>query len=460
MRLGVRDILEATGGILHSGREDFYFSGISIDSRTINKGELFVAIKGRNFDGHDFIAEALRKGAVGVLVERIPPGLEEGVIITLPDTLKGLGDIGRYIRSKLSVPVIGITGSNGKTTTKEMVATILDGSYRVLKNLGNLNNLIGVPLTLFRYQDEDIIVLELGINQPGEMKRLVDISLPDLSLITNINIAHLEYLKDIKRLAYEKGEIFRALRPDGVAVINADDPLILELADSLRCKKVTYGVRNRGDVYLVEVLKHDLSGMTLRVRLFGKDKRIDLPLFGRHNIYNVLASIAISGYLGIDPELIKERLEGFKGYPMRMEVLRLKGDIRVINDAYNANPSSMECALKCLFEIKGRNRGIAVLGDMLELGEFAERAHREIGRMVSGFDFLFLMGEYSNLVADSACSNGMERERIFVMESHRDLAHKLMEILMPGDFVLIKGSRALSMERVLDELVERIGVEG
>jgi UDP-N-acetylmuramoyl-tripeptide--D-alanyl-D-alanine ligase len=460
MRFSVKDIIEATGGKLISGEDDIYFSDISIDSRTIKNGELFIALKGKNFDGHDFIDDAFNKGAIGALINKgsYRYRIKDKVIITIPDTLKGLGAIGRYIRNGLSIPVIGITGSNGKTTTKEIVAKILESSYKVLKNPGNLNNLIGLPLTLFRYTDEDIIIVELGINQPDEMRRLIDISLPTIALITNINIAHLENLKNIDNVAYEKGKIFRSLKDNDIAVVNIDDPLISRIAEDIICNKVTYGIESKGDINLIDILKYDLSGMKIKVSILGKEEVIEFSLYGKHNIYNVLASIAISKSLGIETEVIKERVKDLKGYPMRMQILKLSKDIYVINDAYNANPKSMEYALKSLFELKRGGRCIAVLGDMLELGDFSENAHRKIGTMVSSLDYLFLMGDYSHVIADSACSNGMAKDRIFIMDNHRDIAYKLLDILNTGDFILIKGSRALSMDKVVDILIETFGV--
>jgi len=450
-------ILEITGGRLYHGPLSSSFKGISTDSRTIRPGELFIALRGERFNGNDFISQAFENDAGGAIVEggfskeRIPN--KTVTVIEVEDTLRALGDIARFWRMKRPVPVVGVTGSNGKTTTKEMISAILDIPFNVLKTEGNFNNLIGLPLTLLRLRERDeVAVLEMGTNARCEIKRLAEISVPDIAIITNIGQAHLLGLRGLEEVAKEKGALFRAIKEDGFIIINKDDPRVLNVASQCKCRKVSYSVTKEADLMAKEISPYD-SGK-VRFRLFRGDRSVTvhLPIHGVFNVGNALAAAGVAEVMGVDLEIIKEGLEGFTPLPGRMKVVE-SSKCTIINDTYNANPNSMEQALKTLVELKGTGKAIAVLGDMLELGEFSRAAHTEIGRLVSelGVDSLLTLGEESGDITHGALEHGMDTENIFVGKGHQEIVSKLRHIINPGDCILIKGSRAMSMELILEE---------
>jgi len=395
------EILSATGGRLMRGDPSRVVSGISINSRTIQAGDLFIAIKGERFDGHQFIYEALERGASGVLVSvsshRIPRTTEEEtllrdkILIGVTDTLAALQGLSRLHRLRWVLPVVAVTGSNGKTTTKEMAAEILAGRYVTLKNEGNLNNQIGVPLTLFRLTSaHQAAVLEAGISRPGELKRLCEIALPQVGVITNIGPAHLETLGTLDAVAAAKAELIEALSPsEGVAVLNRDDPYYPLLRSRAPGRVVTFGTDPDADIHM-DAIRESGSRvkMTLDCRssVFGiapyldKSRRasrrapatertrveIDLPAIGRHNAMNAAAAAAAAWVLGCDLEDIRRGLENYRPIAMRLEWTEWEGRT-ILNDAYNANPASMLAALETLKNFQTQGRRIAVVGDMLEL---------------------------------------------------------------------------------------------
>ncbi len=463
MTFTIEEVLKATGGRLIQGkREGVLFRGISTDSRTLLEEELFIALKGTRFNGHDFALEALKK-AGGVIVEEEKAreiswnGDPSKVVIAVEDTLRALGDLARERRRKYRTPVVAITGSNGKTTTKEMIATCLKTTFPVLKTEGNLNNLIGLPLTLLNLTEKErVVVLEMGMNVPGEIRRLTEISEPDVALITNIHPVHLEGMRSIEKIKEEKGELFRRMRQDGSILVNQDDPLVVELARTFLGQKISYGIENPSDVMAKEVqLKEE--GTYFHVSMEGEELEIHLPLLGRHFVLNALSAIAGATLFGIPLEKAKEALEHFRPFPMRMEYKELPGQIHLLNDTYNANPRSMEMALETLAEIKGEGRSIAVLGDMLELGEFGEEAHRWIGRRVSELkiDLLITFGEKTRILKDSAIHHGMKPERTFTAKDHEEAILWLDQMIREGDWILVKGSRGMAMEKIVEGLIQR-----
>ncbi len=464
MILTVEEILRATGGKLLQGKKDSSFQGISTDSRTVGEGELFVALKGPRFDGHHYALEALRKKAGGVLVEKERVGdirwngYRSRAVIAVDDTLAALGDMARDWRRKYNTPLVALTGSNGKTTTKEMMAACLETTFPVLKTKGNLNNLIGVPLTLLTLTEmERVVVLEMGMNVPGEIRRLTKIADPDVGLITNIQSVHLEGMGSLERLKEEKGELFRGMRRDGTLLVNQDDRRVVALAEDYPGQKITFGVERPADVMAKEIRIHGAEGTSFTLILEGEAMEVHLRLLGRHFVPNALSAIAIACLFGVEVPRAKEALENFQPFSMRMEVIPLKGGETLINDAYNANPYSMGVALETLAEAKGMGRAIAVLGDMLELGRLTKEAHEQIGKRVSelSIDFLIAMGVEAPVVVESAIRHGLPAEKARIMESHSEAISLLRRMIQNGDWILIKGSRKMGIEEIVEGLVGR-----
>ncbi|MGQ9646774.1 MAG: UDP-N-acetylmuramoyl-tripeptide--D-alanyl-D-alanine ligase [Thermodesulfobacteriota bacterium] len=464
MTLVLDDVLKATGGRLLQGEEKTSFRGVSTDSRTVAEGELFIALKGERFDGHHFAIEALKKRAGGVIIEedRVRDirwnGYRPSAVIAVKDSLRALGDIARERRRQFGTPVLAVTGSNGKTTTKEMIAACLGTTFPVLKTKGNLNNLIGLPLTLLNLTEKErIVVLEMGMNVPGEVRRLTEIAEPDVGLITNIEKVHLEGMGSLERIKEEKGELFRRMRQDGTILVNQDDPRVIDLAGEFKGQKITFGIDHPADVMAKEIMFKGMEGTSFALVTEGVRLAITLPCLGRHFVPNALAAIAASSLFGIDLEKVKETLEHLPPSPMRTEVLRLKGGVSLINDAYNANPRSMELALEILSQMKGGGRGVAVLGDMLELGDDSVEAHQRIGRRVAelSIDFLLVLGEEAPVVVESAIRHGFDPEKARIVESHAEAISLLKKIVKNGDWVLVKGSRRMAMEKIAEGLTER-----
>jgi UDP-N-acetylmuramoyl-tripeptide--D-alanyl-D-alanine ligase len=461
--LSVGEVLRATGGTLVQGEREAFFNGVSTDSRTVGEGELFIALKGALFDGHGFAREALEKRASGVVIagERWGDirwnGYRPKAVIAVKDTLRALGDLARERRRQFATPLVALTGSNGKTTTKEMMAACLETTFPVLKTKGNFNNLIGLPLTLLGLTErERVVVLEMGMNVPGEIQRLTEIAEPDVGLITNIGRVHLEGLGGLENVKEEKGALFRSMKKDGAILVNQDDPLVVDLAKEFSGQKITFGISHPAEVMAKEIRLRGTEGTSFTLAFGGQELEIDLPLLGRHFISNALAAIGVATLFGIEVKTAKEALERFQPFPMRMEVCSLQGGKTLINDAYNANPRSMELALEALTEVKGTGRAIAVLGDMLELGEYTKEAHQEIGRKAAelSLDLLLLMGKEAVLAADAAIGHGLGPEKVRVVKSHREAVSILRQILRKGDWVLVKGSRGMEMEKVVNGLRE------
>ncbi|MCX5719699.1 MAG: UDP-N-acetylmuramoyl-tripeptide--D-alanyl-D-alanine ligase [Nitrospirae bacterium] len=440
--LTIDDIIAATGGKVIWSSSDA-FTGVSIDSRTIKEGELFIAIKGKRFDGHDFLQEALKRGS-GAIVS-FPPAepIRGKTIIQVKDTLKALQDIAHHRRLMRDIPVIGITGSNGKTTTKELIATILSTRYRVLKNTGNLNNHIGLPLSLTRISDADeIIVLEMGASAPGEIKELCEIAMPHYGVLTNISHAHLEGFKDIETVRKTKLELLERVV---VAVVNADDSFLMEgiLASRFKGEVIRYGIKNYAEIHATDIELHEKGSTFLLHTDGGRSIEVHPKLSGMFNVFNILAAASIGHLFHIDLEYIKNAIDSFTAVPMRLEIKELDG-IMVISDVYNANPASMEEAIKEIIRLK-KGRAIAVLGDMLELGSYGEEAHRRLGRWMSELplDIFIAVGPLMSLAASEFSGS------VYALQNALEARELLKSICKAGDTVLIKGSRGIGMEKVM-----------
>ena len=460
------EVLAATGGELVRLGARTGFPGVTTDSRGLRAGDLFVAIRGDAHDGHDFVADAARRGAGAVVVERahaeqpIPCG-----VIAVRDTLAALGDLAAFHRRRHRPRIVAVTGSNGKTTTKEMLAAILERAYgpgRVLRTTGTQNNLVGLPLTLLRLGGEQAAILELGMNGPGEIWRLAQIAEPDVGVITCVAPAHLEGLGSIHGVAEAKAELYRRLRPSATAVVNADDALVSASAQAFPGRKVSFGTSDALELAVGAraIVDHGLDGTEFRLVVERRDVPVRLAVPGRHNVTNALAAAASAHALGVGIEALQAGLEAFQPPGMRMEVTHLPNGITVLNDAYNANPASMAAALRTLAASRGRRR-VAALGEMRELGAESERAHRELGAAAAAarVDALFLLGQHAEHVRGGAESAGLPADRVVVATSHEDLAGRLLGYCRTGDLILLKGSRGAAMEEVLRRLQADAGGE-
>lgn len=454
--LDLNFILSSTHGRLISGKSGSVFSGVSTDTRKITKDEIFFALKGDNFDGEDFIKEAFNRGASGVVVESTSSqDLNGKVLIQVPSTLRALGDLASDWRMSFpDLKVAAITGSNGKTTTKEMTWSIVSLKHKTLKNTGNFNNLIGLPLTLFELKNENTAaVLEVGMNDFGEIRRLSEIARPDIGAITNIGHAHLEKLGGLDGVARAKGELVENFNEHNVFVVNLDDLRVERIANGLNCQKITYGINAKGAMISASYIESsDFSNITFNMNVQGIEFPVRLKGIGLHNVMNSLCAAGIALSLGCDTAQIREGLERFTPTKMRLQILDTPFGFKVINDAYNANPDSMKCAIDELVRLKGGGKAIAVLGDMLELGEASEHEHREIGKYlsVSGVDDVITYGKYAANILDGASNS----TNCFHAKTHQDAARILIDTAKPNDLVLLKGSRGSRMEQVIKGLFE------
>lgn len=457
------EVLAATGGQLVGAGKPASFRGISTDTRNIGPGDLFVALSGENFDGASFVAEAVAKGATGVLVARQPLSPLAVPAVVVADTLRALGDLAAWRRGKMQgLRIVGITGSSGKTTVKEMVAGILARKFSILKTGGNFNNLVGLPLTLLQVnRQHQLVVLEMGMNQPGEIARLAEIAAPDFACITNVQGAHLLGLADIGGVARAKEELFAGLAPAATMVVNLDDPLVRGMAGRYRQKQITFGIHPQARVRATYVRADVAEGIAFTLNI-GRDKgRVRLRCLGRHNVVNALAAAALAHGVGVAFQDIIVGLAAFTPYDKRMQVEQLPEGVRVVNDTYNANPSSMLAALETVGEQRRDRRAVAVLGDMLELGEESVAAHRRIGAAAArlGFERLFAYGELAGEMVAAARAGGMPAKLCRAYADKGEIVEQLKKLLKngelaTGDWLLVKGSRGMKMETVIAGLKE------
>jgi len=446
---------------------------ISIDSRSLTRGACFVALRGPRFDGHEFVEDAAQRGASAAVVSdptcavHSPSAL---ALLQVQDTLTALHKLAtNYRRSMPSTTrIVAVTGSSGKTTTKQMIAAVLGEHFNVEKTDGNRNNHIGVPLSLLKLRPEHQFgVFELGTNHPGEIAQLAALVRPDVGVITNIGLAHVEFLGDEAGVAKEKGALLEVLpnNGDGLAVLNADDKWCSDLRARTRATVITTGIENFADIRASNIKiypassgvngDHDFAGAGIKFRLNIAKKREDvivrLRTLGRHQIYNALQAAAVGYGMGMDLDEIRLGLESVEFLPMRMEQITV-GRIRFVNDCYNANLPSMRAALEMMRETECDGRKIAVLGDIRELGVWAKPAHAEVGRLAArcGLGFMITVGGSARWIAEEAVAEGMEGHRVLAVANAAEAAETLRSLTREDDFVLIKGSRKLGLEKVLE----------
>jgi len=421
--------------------------GISTDSRTVREGELFVAIKGDIYDGHVFVAQAMSKGAIASVVDKIEAkrrGFVGPEYIPVDDTLFALGELARRYREKMPAVVTAVTGSNGKTTVKNLIYEIISRHSPAVKSHGNFNNLIGLPASIFQLGvAHKYAVFELGMSARGEILRLGHIAEPDVAVITNVGPVHLEFLKTIDQVAEAKLEIADGLKSSGTLIINGDDAYLTSRANRFHGTILKFGAGAHNDIK-PETLRFDDACMS-SFKLNGREIKMRMP--GMHNLYNALAAFAASKALGIDATQAIDAINGFRPQEMRSEVIDIDG-ITMIVDCYNANPASMSFALETLSQMKCHGRRIAVLGDMLELGEQSAEYHKAIGQKARelGIDLIFGFGPETKYIIDRFGKGGM------YFESKEELSARLLDIIKTGDIILFKGSRGMALEEVVEKL--------
>jgi UDP-N-acetylmuramoyl-tripeptide--D-alanyl-D-alanine ligase len=473
-RIRAEEILLPIQGTQVSGNGQTIFSGISTDSRTLKPGEFFCALPGDNYDGHDFLLGAMEKGAAGVLVQKRFHGtgalLEsarkrglEPVIIAVEDTLKALGDLASWWRHQHPVRVVAITGSAGKSTTKEMAAAVLEQNHRILKNPGNFNNLIGLPVSLLGLEaGQDIAVLEMGMNRPGEIARLTEIADPDVGVITNVGAAHIEGVGDLNGVARAKTELVERMRSGGQVILNGEDDLLMKTAALYRKDFLTFGFGRDHDVRATSVQSMGPEGLSFQLNYQNESLPVRLRVPMLRNVMNALAAAAVGFSLGQSAGQIAQGLYGFAGIKGRFTVLNLPGGITLVDDTYNANPSSLKAALESARLLAGRDgRMIVGLGEMLELGKEASKAHLDAGRQVAeaGAYALVAMGGRAGEMIRGAVAAGIPAFHAREVSTHGEMTEEIRgRILRRGDVILLKGSRRMHLERVVDGLKEALSI--
>jgi UDP-N-acetylmuramoyl-tripeptide--D-alanyl-D-alanine ligase len=457
MELKTADITAATGGVIMSGPGDAAVEGVSLDTRTMEPGSLFIPLKGERYDGHDFLSQAVEKGARAVLVDREGEyPFRDVVVIRVRDTLEAFHDLALWYRNRFDTEFVAVTGSTGKTTTKNFIAAVLGSKYNVLKTQGNFNNQIGLPATIMGLNaGHRAAVVEMGMSGYGEIKNLMRIVRPRVSVVTNIGMSHIERLGSREGILKAKMEIFEGMGANPAAVVNADDPLLRKGVKGLEIPVVTYGV-DGGDYRAAGIRTWGDKGVSYTLMAEGKSFEVTLPLPGRHNVYNSLAAVAVGRLFDIDYEKIIEALGILEGEKMRLAILTNPRGIKVINDAYNASPDSMKSALEVLRDTPG-TRKIAVLSDMLEMGEYAEEGHALVGKYAaqSGVDILVAVGKSSRYIACEAEKRGMAASSVYYFEEKQQAAQLLDRVIQEGDVILVKGSRGMKMEELAARLLER-----
>jgi UDP-N-acetylmuramoyl-tripeptide--D-alanyl-D-alanine ligase len=464
IRLTATEVRAALGAQSSGAPGDMVFAGVSTDSRTATKGDLFIALPGDTFDGHAFIPAALANGVSGIVARKaLNGGPPAGVaVFTVSDTLAALGELARYHRGRLSARVVGITGSNGKTTTKEIAGSVARTTYRTVQTQGNLNNLVGMPMMLLSAPDDtQALILEMGMNVPGEIGRLAEIAGPDIGVVTNVGPVHLEGVGSIDGVIAEKGRLLASLPAGGIAIFEGDADYTDRLRKVTRARPLTFGLDGRSDVRAESIEDLGQAGTRARFILPTGSFTARLSVPGVHNLKNALAAAAAGMALDIPTERIAEGIQAAVPIGMRMEITKAPGGWVILNDSYNANPVSTRAALTFLARQREATGGqaVAVLGDMLELGAFTRPGHEEVGAAAAGLGIglLLVIGDFAGDVRRGAVSAGMDGEAIIAYPkgAHEELIHDLCDKVGAGDVVLVKGSRAMRMERIAEALLKR-----
>jgi UDP-N-acetylmuramoyl-tripeptide--D-alanyl-D-alanine ligase len=459
--LAAGTVAAAMNGRLVAGDEDRYVTGFSIDSRTLASGDLFFAIVAQR-DGHDFVTAASKRRAAGVVVSK-PVSLEgdsEAFVVEVRDTTAALQDLARYVRRESGAKVVAITGSAGKTTTKDTIAEFLNGKYRVVKNTGNLNNHLGLPLSLLELRHgADVAVMELGMNHAGEIRTLVGVATPEVRVWTNVGEAHIGYFGSTASIADAKGEILEDASTDTLLVANADDALVMERAAKFGGRTVTFGTTDRADVRAVDIEDLGLDGSRARLVTRSGERNLSVPLLGRGHLMNVLGAAATALEMGIELDAIVAAAAHLKPSSKRGAVLKLPKGVTVIDDSYNSSPSALLRSLEVIARSWAARR-IAVLGEMLELGELSARLHAECGRAAAGSKLWRLVtvgGDAARAMGEAAIQAGMKRDAVTHFATSAEAAPVVSSMVTSGDVVLVKGSRGTRTDLVVEKLTAVFG---
>ncbi|MBM7557938.1 UDP-N-acetylmuramoyl-tripeptide--D-alanyl-D-alanine ligase [Halanaerobacter jeridensis] len=452
--LSLIEIADAVDGEINN-KVELTIDSISTDTRQLESGDLFIALIGENFDAHDFLEQAFAKGAKAAVVSADKDYSIDQPLIKVEDTTRALQDLAAYYLQQFSLPVIAVTGSTGKTTTKDLIASVVGQKYKTLKTQGNFNNEIGLPLTLFRLDESyEAVVLEMGMRGLGEIDQLTEIAPPDIGVVTNVGKTHIELLGSIDNIAQAKSELVQSLDSTGVAILNADDQRVKNMAQLTTADIIYYGIE----------AKADLKGGNIKTlaqqdqvffELFGAGEKTEviLPMPGEYNVYNALAAAAVGLELRLDLEQIQVGLSNASLTEKRNQILSTAAGIKIINDTYNANPTSVRAGLKTLSQIS-EQRKIAVLGDMLELGTVAEDEHYKLGAVVAaeGIDYLITIGDLAAEIARGAEDNGVDKSKIFTYNNKENLVVKLKNIMKADDTILVKASRGMKLEEIVESI--------
>ena len=454
----VQDVAKAVGGrIVGEQKELQPITSVVIDSRQVTPGALFVALKGQKQDGHDFLIDAFARGARAALVERVITGDAQSAekqpqtMIQVEDTLAALQGLARWWRETLKLKVIGVTGSVGKTTTKEVIASVLRGRFEVMKSEGNLNTETGVPLTLLKATPrQQVVVLEMGMYAPGEIRALARLAAPKAGVVTNVGPTHLERLGTIDRIADAKAELVEELPEDGLAVLNYDDERVRSMASKTKAQVVYYGLDPKAEIWADSVQSRGLQGIQFDLRRGEKWVHVRMPLLGLHSVHAALAAAAVAYHQGLTLEEIAEGLHTVSS-TLRLIVEAGINGSTIVDDSYNASPASTLAALNLLSELEGRK--VAVLGDMRELGSFTDEGHRMVGRRAADVaDLLVAVGDLGEIIGREALACGKGERNVFLAKSNEDAIEYLKANLCPGDCVLVKGSRGMRMEEIVEAI--------
>ncbi len=456
--ISLREIIEAVGGtaIGEPCDLDLTIKYVDTDSRAVHEGGLFIPLEGERFDGHSFINAALEGGTAGCFTARERESYLPGKFyIKVRSTQRALRDLAQHYKRKFRIPFVAITGSVGKTTTKDMVAAVLGEKYRVLKTDGNFNNAVGLPLTLLRLNSgHQICVLEMGMNHAGEIEYLSSIVEPDVALITNVGDSHIENLGSRENILAAKCEIFQHMKPDGLAILNGDDELLRPLGDTLPFSVVTCGTGEGLDYTAYDVESDGETRMTCTMRTPRTNCQLTIPALGAHMIYPALMAAAVAEHFGLTGEEIGRGVQRFLPTKMRMNIIRRGGDIVILNDAYNANPQSMRAAAAVLGGAPGDRRKVAVLGDMLELGVSSDMFHRAVGGYFAeaGVDCVIAVGDLARYIAEGAQAGGVPQ--VFYFDAQEKAHEAISKELRAGTSILVKASRAMSFEKLVQYIVD------
>lgn len=442
----VREILEATKGTLLSGREDDIIEGFTQDSRQAKEGMMYIPLKGENHDGHDFIASAFDNGASAIITEKEVNYPDKNVIL-VKDTLKALGDMARYVRIHSHAIVVGITGSVGKTSTKDMIYSVVSEHFKCLKTLGNYNNHIGLPLTILRYKDEEAMVIEMGMNHLGEIDYLTNIALPDVAAITNVGTAHIGEVGSRENILKAKMEITHGLKKDGVLVINHDNDMLSTVKeDGFTLKGI--GIDDQADLMARDVILNEDSS-SFKIEVENKLYDVHVPVAGKHFVYNALVAIQVGLVLGESIEECIHGVEHFELTKKRADLIEVKNGMKVFDGTYNANLDSMIASIDVLSAYKERK--VAILGDMLELGEYEEKLHREVGKHLveKNIDLTLAVGEASEYIIDEVKKAGRNG---YHFKNKEEVIKAMHELLNENDVILVKASNGMGLKEVVDDL--------